>query len=76
MSVVSFSVTVINQKIPSASIRREFSSTFPLDDAEGCGDRRLVMASRLTEESGFLRKVHSQTYELIMLMPDEGDTDN
>lgn len=67
-SNASFTITIKNHKVPGSSIRREYSSIFPLGDTEGCGDRRLIASSRLSEESGFLKKVPRNEEEFLFCL--------
>lgn len=53
---VEFMLTFINHKDANETIRKEFKTTFPIKGGQGWGDRKAIKATKISEESGFLKQ--------------------
>jgi len=53
---LEYSLKLVNHIAPLESVKREFSTTFPIKGGQGWGDRKAIKSSKITEEAGFLQK--------------------
>jgi len=53
---IEFMIKFINHKDPQEAVKKEFKTTFPIKGGQGWGDRKAIKASRIAEDSGFLKQ--------------------
>lgn len=53
---IEYFLTFINHKDPDETVKKEFKTTFPIKGGQGWGDRKAVLASKISAENGFLKQ--------------------
>eukprot|EP01087_Luapelamoeba_hula_P021686 TRINITY_DN7628_c0_g1_i1.p1 TRINITY_DN7628_c0_g1~~TRINITY_DN7628_c0_g1_i1.p1 ORF type:complete len:423 (-),score=59.84 TRINITY_DN7628_c0_g1_i1:54-1322(-) len=53
---IEYFLTFINHRDPAETVKKEFKTTFPIKGGQGWGDRKAVLASKITADNGFLKQ--------------------
>ncbi|KAL6044324.1 RGS-containing protein kinase RCK1 [Balamuthia mandrillaris] len=53
---IEYFLTFLNHRDPNDNVKKEFKTTFPIKGGQGWGDRKAVLASKITADNGFLKQ--------------------